>query len=184
MTEEWRDVVGWEGYYQVSNLGRVRSLDRKAVNSAGVMHHTKGKILSSSKVGHSYNKTIFSANGRKETPRICRLVATAFIPNPDNLPQVNHKDENTGNDCADNLEWCDSKYNMNYGTATKRRGLKTRKSVNQYSLDGTFIHCWDSIKDAEKHTGVYHSHISACCKGKLKTSGGFKWEYADNNLRK
>lgn len=103
----------------------------------------------------------------------------AFIPNPNNYDQVNHKDENKLNDCVDNLEWCNAKYNMNYGTAPMRRGLKTRKPVNQYSLDGTLIKRWECASVAEKETGICHSHIARCCKGKLKQTKGFVWKYAE-----
>ena len=103
----------------------------------------------------------------------------AFIPNPLNFPQVNHKDENKLNDCVENLEWCDNKYNMNYGTAPKRRGEKTRKPVEQFTLDGEFVRRWPCASVAEKETGVDHSHIARCCKGKLKQTKGFVWKYVE-----
>ena len=102
----------------------------------------------------------------------------AFIPNPNDLPQVNHKDENKLNDCVSNLEWCDSKYNMNYGTAPQRRGEKKRIPVDQFTLDGEFVKRWSCTSAAEKEIGVDHSHIARCCKGKLKTTGGYIWKYS------
>lgn len=178
--EEWKPVVGFEGLYEVSNFGNVRSLDRTTVYKNGRVHQTSGKDLAISLNSQGYRKTIFSVNGVHTTPRVCRLVAMAFIPNPNNLPQVNHKDENKLNDCADNLEWCDNKYNMNYGTAPQRRGEKTRKAIEQYTLDGDFVRRWPCASIAEKETGIYHSHIAQCCKGKLIQTGGYVWRYADH----
>lgn len=177
--EEWRSVVGFEGYYEVSNYGRVRSLDRTTVYKNGRVHQTAGRVLSISLNGDGYRKTIFSVNGVHTTPRVCRLVAMAFIPNPDNLPQVNHKDENKLNDCVGNLEWCDSKYNMNYGTAPQRRGEKRRIPVDQFTLDGEFVRRWPCAAVAERETGACHSHITRCCKGKLRKTNGYVWRYAN-----
>lgn len=183
--EEWRDAVGYEGHYQVSNLGRVRSVDHTTVHKDGRVSRYKGKMLAISLNGDGYRKTIFSVNGVHTHPRICRLVAMAFIPNPNNYDQVNHKDENKLNDCVGNLEWCDAKYNMNYGTAPRRRGEKKRKPVEQFTLNGEFIRRWPCASIAEKETGVDHSHIARCCKSKLRQTKGFIWKYAEseeNNL--
>lgn len=103
----------------------------------------------------------------------------AFIPNPNNLPQVNHKDENKLNDCVDNLEWCDAKYNMNYGTAPRRRGEKKRKPVEQFTLNGEFIRRWPCATIAEAETGICRSNIARCCKGKIRQIKGFIWKYAE-----
>lgn len=118
--EEWRPVVGYEGLYEVSNTGKVRSCSRYYVNSLGNRFFLKGKILSLSDNGRGYLRTILKKDNKESTKYIHRLVAQTFIPNPDNLPQVNHKDEDKSNNRVDNLEWCDSKYNLNYGTRNKR----------------------------------------------------------------
>lgn len=117
MIEEWRTIFGYEGLYEVSSYGRVRSLDRYVVDSLGNRRFYKGKVLSpiKDKVGYLSVKL---QEGNKHN--IHRLVAQAFIENPDNLPQVNHKDEDKSNNRVDNLEWCDSKYNNNYGTRIER----------------------------------------------------------------
>lgn len=116
MIEEWRPIYGYEGLYEVSSYGRVRSLDRYEVNNLGYKRLLKGKILSPGIRKDGY----FVVSLRNKMFRVHRLVAQAFIPNPDELPQVNHKDEDKSNNNVDNLEWCDSKYNNNYGTARIR----------------------------------------------------------------
>lgn len=116
MIEEWRPVPGYEGLYEVSSYGRVRSLDRYVKTCYGSYRLHKGKVLSPGIRPDGY--LVVSLQYRMF--RVHRLVAEAFIPNPDNLPQVNHKDEDKSNNRFDNLEWCDSKYNNNYGTARIR----------------------------------------------------------------
>ena len=116
MIEEWRPVVGYEGLYEVSNTGRVRSVDRYVKTCYGSYRLHKGKVLSPGIRPDGY--LVVSLQYRMF--RVHRIVAEAFLPNPDNLPQVNHKDEDKSNNRVDNLEWCDSKYNNNYGTARIR----------------------------------------------------------------
>ena len=121
MTEEiWRPVVGYEGLYEVSSLGRVRSLDRYVKYSNGRINLHKGRILSPGKDTNGYLFVILTCNGKHKLIRVHRLVAQTFISNPDDLIEVNHKDEDKTNNSVDNLEWCDRKYNLNYGTARIR----------------------------------------------------------------
>lgn len=119
--EEWRPVVGYEGLYEASSFGRVKSLDRYNSKNCFI----KGRILKQSNDGRGYMSIQLCLNGKIERYLVHRLIAQTFIPNPDNLPQVNHKDENKSNNRVDNLEWCDCSYNINYGTA-KERAKKTR----------------------------------------------------------
>ena len=122
MTEEiWRPVVGYEGLYEVSSYGRVRSLDRYD----GRNHFIKGKLLKNRDNGNGYLICILSKNGIVKNKYIHRLVVEAFIPNPDNIKEVNHKDEDKTNNNVENLEWCDRKYNCNYGTKIERE-IKTK----------------------------------------------------------
>ena len=116
MIEEWRPVVGYEGLYEVSNIGRVRSIDRYVKTCYGSYRLHKGKVLSPGIRPDGY--LVVSLQYRMF--RVHRIVAEAFLPNPDNLPQVNHKDEDKSNNRVDNLEWCTAKYNNNYGTARIR----------------------------------------------------------------
>lgn len=118
--EEWRVVPGYEGLYEVSNTGRVRSFDRYVKYSNGQIHLHKGKVLSPGKNTKGYLFVILTCNRKRKTINVHRLVAIAFLPNPDNLPEVNHIDEDKTNNRVENLEWCDRNYNLNYGTARIR----------------------------------------------------------------
>ena len=121
MIEEWRPVVGYEGLYEVSNTGRVRSVDRYVVDSLGHRRFYKGKVLSIVKNKNGYLLINLYCNEKNKKCLVHRLVAEAFVSNPDNLPEVNHKDEDKTNNRVDNLEWCSRKYNVNFGTARIRR---------------------------------------------------------------
>lgn len=179
--EEWRDIEGYEGY-QISSEGRVRSLDRCVVYKDGSKHFYKGKILKFSINVFGYYQIGLCKNGVRKFHRVNRLVAKAFIPNPDNLPEVNHKDEDKTNNNVDNLEWCDRKYNMNYGTAIERGSEKLRnnhklsKKVYQYTLDNQLVKVWDSTMECQRN-GYHSGHISNCCRGILKQHKGYKWSY-------
>ena len=117
MTEEiWRPVVGYEGLYEVSSYGRVRSMDRYVKYSNGRINLHKGRILSPGKDTNGYLQVILTCNGKHKSIKVHRLIVQAFIPNPDNLLEVNHKDEDKTNNSVDNLEWCTRKYNINYGS--------------------------------------------------------------------
>lgn len=139
---------------------------------------------------------LFDEQGKSKRVSVHRIVATAFIPNPDNLPEVNHKDENSSNNSVSNLEWCTHLYNMRYengakmrhskinyhsekmNDARRRNAEKARKAVLQFTKDGQFIARYDSGKDASRATGANHSHILECCNGKrYKTVNGFVWKF-------
>lgn len=173
MEEIWKYIDGYPNY-MVSNMGRVKSLN---YNKTG-----KEKLLKPSKQNCNYLMITLSNNGKRKMFLIHRLVADAFIPNPDNLPQVNHKDEDKTNNCATNLEYCDRKYNINWGTGVKRSAKyrtngKCSKAVLQYDLVGNFIKEFPSLKEVQRQLGYDTGSISNCCRGKAKTSGGYKWRY-------
>lgn len=166
MKEEWREVPGYEGLYLVSNLGNVYS-------------NKSNKMLRNSFGKRGYLVVGLCLNGTRKTKKVHRLVADAFIPNKNNLPLVNHKDECKTNNNVDNLEWCDSRYNNTYGTRVERARKSIVKRVIQYSPDGIFVAKWESITQASETLHIYTSSITECCKGKRKTAGGYVWKYGE-----
>lgn len=171
--EVWKDIVGYEGYYQVSNMGRIRSVDRIITCADGRIRRCKSKILKSAKNQNGYLLVALGKDGKKKTFRVHRLVAEAFIPNPDNKPEVNHKDEDKTNNCVDNLEWMTSKENNNYGTANQRRSKTLSKMV--ICIETGVV--YKSMMEVEKQTGILNGSISMACKGKYQTAGGYHWCY-------
>ena len=183
--EVWRPVKGYEGYYEVSDQGRVRSLDR-TVRGANAMSDSypinlKGCILKPGIASRGYRQVILCRDGVKKHCGVHRLVAEAFIPNPDNLPQVNHKDENTSNNIVSNLEWCDTVYNINYGTGIDRRSRKCFKCIEQLTLDGQHVAYYESTAELERLSkGRYESAaISNAARGRSSCSYGYKWRYVE-----
>lgn len=189
MIEIWKNIVGYEGLYQVSNWGRVKSLDR--VDRFGRVVFEK--ILTGG-CKNGYFVVNLCKDGKQKCFYVHRLVAQAFMFNPDNLPQVNHKDENKENNFVfikedgsvdfnkSNLEWCPQEYNLEYGTARERqskanRNGKLSKSVYQYTLDGTFVREWSSVREVQRQTGWSSGNISQCCRGEYKQTHGFLWSY-------
>lgn len=167
MKEIWKDIKDYEGLYQVSNWGRVKSLN----------YHRMGfeKILKT-KVDKDGYLTVMLNNPRK-TFKVHRLVAEAFIPNSNNYPIINHKDENKQNNVAINLEWCDVKYNNEYNNGQKRRAIKRLKPILQYTLNNELVREWESAKQAEMEGGFNNVCICKCCKGHIKYHKGFRWSY-------
>ena len=172
--EEWRDIPGYEGLYQVSNTGKVKSL-----------HFNRNKIINQRIRGKGYYAVTLCKDKENRHYFVHRLVAMAFIPNPDNLPQVNHKSEVKTDNTVGNLEWCDNRYNINYGTRNKRAAIKRNKGytgrsprrIYQYTLDECFIKEWNSSKEIQKSLGFYYKSIQKCCQGIYKQSHGYKWYY-------
>lgn len=176
--EVWKAVVGWEGLYEVSNLGHVRSLSRTYLNKAKRPQTVKGRERAIYKGKRGYcNVSLYEKGRKSERKSIHRLVATAFIPNPNNLPFINHKDENPSNNNVENLEWCTAKYNNNYGTAIQRRVEKNIKGVSVFDIKGNHIGDFRSIKDAAIYTKVDNSGIAKCCKKKISCAGGYLFRY-------
>ena len=173
MQEIWKDIEGYGGKYQVSNLGNVRSfaVDKKA-----------GKLLGQ-RLNHKGYPVVYLHDGKPKTCVVHRLVAKAFIPNPNNLPQVNHKDEDKTNNRVNNLEWCTNDYNIHYGTAIERARQSNMccktTSVGVFSVDpdGNF-RFYDSIGDAERKTGNSHCNIVRALKGRRPRCGGVYWFYS------
>lgn len=183
MNEIWKDIEGYEGIYQVSSLGRVRSLDRIVMVYRQGQHIRKipGKMKKPHLSNIGYYSVNLSKDNRPKFMLVHRLVAAAFIPNPYNLPEVNHKDENKLNNMVENLEWCDSKYNINYGTSIQRKNEATSIKVLQRDLNGKLIAEYTNSLEASKITGVERSTIARCCRKERITAGGFIWEYKSNH---
>lgn len=158
--ERWTDIKGYEGLYLISDLGNVKSLRNNKTR--------KEKILRLIRIDSGYLIVCLSKNGERKNHYVHRLVAQAFLPNPKNLPEINHKDENKQNNCVDNLEWCDRQYNIDYSKA---------KQVGQYDLKGNLIKTWKSAKEIQRRLGFDQSNISKCCRGEYKQSHGFFWQY-------
>lgn len=182
MEEIWKDVVGYEGLYQVSNMGNVKSLNWRNEGYAKnlwLKPHNKG-----------YLQVELAKNGAKKCFVVHRLVAVAFLPNPYDYPQVNHKDENKRNNCVDNLEWCDASYNATYSLkrhekfyngkriAKRRNSSHSNQPIIQMTLDGKAVKTWKNSRLIFLETGMSDWSISECCRGKRKTAYGYKWRYA------
>lgn len=186
MIEIWKDIEGYEGSYQVSNLGRVKSLERMVFNPLHGQIKIKETILKFGHDGFNYCQVGLQTNGRKNF-KIHRLVAIAFIPNPENKREINHIDGNKDNNCIDNLEWVSSSENQIHAYKNNLRKpsrallgrtgseCKTSKQICQFDLNGNFIQEFGSTREAERFIGM--RNIYACATGKRKTLGGYKWKY-------
>ena len=176
--EIWKSVVGYEGAYEVSNLGRVRSVTRIRKAACGSTAVIRGiELAIRENTTNRYLLVRLNKDGQCRHKLVHRLVAEAFIPNPNNLPQINHKDENPHNNRWDNLEWCDQYYNNHYGTA-KERAAKTRGyPVVQMDMDGNEIARFYSAKEAARSIGKSQAAISRACVGIYKQAYGFLWRY-------
>ena len=188
MEEIYKDIKDLEGKYQVSNFGNIMSLNYRNTGRAELLKHKKDK--------DGYYKVGLSKKGKKDWFFVHRLVAEYFLPNPENLPQVNHKiegkkgktlnmvffnEDGSINKEKSTIEWCDGKYNHNYGTINERISKantngKCSKPVLQLSLTGELIREWPSTRECERN-GFEHSNVMRCCNGKQKTYKGFRWIY-------
>ena len=179
--EVWKDVVGYEGLYMISSEGRVKSIYYPLV----YLKNKTAVILKCFK-NNGYPCATLLKNKRRTQKKIHRLIAEAFIPNPKNLPFINHKDENRNNSVLSNIEWCDQKYNTNYGSAPERRRNGNIKSwenkcklIKQYSLDGILLNTYRGKTEIE-NAGFNYSHAYWCCRKRNKTSQGYIWRF-DND---
>lgn len=191
MEEIWKDIPGYEGFYQVSNMGRVKHLVEWRGNDYSARYISNPKIVLPHLDCNGYERIRLFMWGKGKPYRIHRLVAKAFIPNPNNYPQINHIDEDKTNNRVDNLEWCTQTYNNKYGTRGQRIGITNhngkgaKRSVLQYDLDGNFIQRWKSMQDAADNLpGVSSSKICECCRGNRPHHRGFMWKYEFPDERK
>lgn len=164
MSEEWKSIRGYAPY-EVSDAGRIRR---------------DGHVLVPVRQKNGYLFVTLCLGGKQTNKLVHRLVAEAFVPNPLNLPQVNHKDEDKTNNVVDNLEWCTAKYNTNYGTCPARRAGTLSKRVLQLDEDGNVLKEWPSVTAAARALGTSPGAISSVCGGWQKRAGGFRWRLKSN----
>lgn len=176
MKEIWKDIRGYEGLYQVSNLGRVKSLER--LDRMG--REIKTKILSQSDNGNGYSYVGLYKDKKGKKVGVHRLVAQMFIPNPNNLPQVNHLDEDKYNNKIDNLAWVTNKENSNYGNHNKNLAMAQKRTsvIARDIKTGVSIH-FNSLREAERKTGVHHSNISKVLKGEYRQANGYNFSISN-----
>lgn len=174
MNEIWKDIKNYEGIYQISNMGRIKSVEHTIIRKNGKKLLIKEKILKQSLRGRNNNK-YYHITLHGKCFRVNRLVAETFIPNPNNLPCINHKDENKLNNKVINLEWCTYQYNNTYNNIHKKNAEKRKIKIDQYTLNNVFVKTWNSFTDIRKYFGW--NHASECCENKRKTSNGYKWKY-------
>ncbi|WP_138314850.1 NUMOD4 domain-containing protein [Enterococcus faecium] len=196
--EVWKDVPGYEGLYQASNLGRVKSLSREHksygnlknlgdIGKINITYKNPGKILSQHKSADGYLRCIFCKDGKKKMQNVHRVIAKAFIENPDNKPVVNHKDEDKTNNTPENLEWTTVKYNNSYGTRLNRvynsEGYlnsvnRKKKAIKQFDKSGNLVAQYDSAAEACRiNNNFTKSGINNCLKKRNEFYKGFKWFY-------
>lgn len=180
MEEVWKDIENYEGLYQVNNFGQVRSVKRNIILKGWSV---KGYIC-----------VPLNKNGKQEDARVHRLVARAFIPNPDNYFCVDHINGNRTDNRANNLRWCTTKQNNGFAMARRNKSISKQgennpfygvfgadhcssKKVQQLTLDGSIIKEWSSAAEASRELGIQFSNISRCCHGRSKSAGGFIWKF-------
>ena len=173
--EIWKDIPEYEGLYQASNLGNIKSLERKRIDRNEIL---KSKILTKHLKENGYEIVTLCKNRKEVKKYVHRLVALTFISNPNNYNEINHINENKQDNRVVNLEWCNRKYNCNYGL----RNMKCYKKILQYDLQDNFIKEWNSIKSIKKYFEKKDndSGISCCIHGKQKTAFGYKWKLKNN----
>ena len=179
MSEEWRDVAGYEGLYQVSSEGRVKSLERK--NCLG--RTVKERILKPAFNGRGYLFVNLYAGRKPKMHKVHRLVCQSFHDNSDSKPDVNHINENKTDNRACNLEWCTRRENCNHGSRNERLGKAQSKPVGQYTRDGELVKIWPSAAEVQRQTGFGQGNIWQAANGKFKQAYGFTWKYVERKER-
>ena len=180
---KWKDIVGYENEYQINQFGEIRTLK----NSPKLKKYDVLKPQISKRNGYVYQ--MLYKNGKEKLLRVHRLVAMAFLPNPNNLPQVNHKDGNKQNNSVDNLEWCEQSDNMKHAyknglqtpSENQRKAIINTNKLKQKKVcqikDGEVINTFSGISEASRQTKISISCISRCCNLKRKSTNGYEWRF-------
>ena len=188
MEEIWKDIVGYEGLYQVSTLGRIKSLSRRVWNSGMNCYRNQyERFLTLIPDKKGYLRVNLSKEGRLKQLLVHRIVIIAFLENPNNLPQVNHINEITSDNRINNLEWCTNLHNCNFGNHNSKVSTFQSEPITQYTLSGEFVRNWGSSREVERVLGYSNVNILRCCNGgfysnsrgkfvKVNTAYGFKWK--------
>ena len=181
--EEWRPIAGYEGIYEVSNMGRIKSLDRviSQTNRYGTQtdHVYKGKILKESVGNNGYLHIDLHKDGKTKRVLIHRLVASHFLEKQDGADVINHLDCNKENNSVPNLEWCTQSHNIKYAYEQGTKTPPHMQKVAQYGENGSLIRIWDSIAEASRELGLKASNIGKVCRGQRHQTGGYKWQYIE-----
>lgn len=164
--ETWKPITGYEGLYEVSDYGRIRSLKRNTTN---------GVILKLCKDAHGYLKCSLTKDGLQRTVRVHRIVGLTFVENPHDLPILNHKDEDKTNNTVSNLEWCDSKYNLNYGSCNEKMALAKGRPFICLETDKVYLNQGDCAKEI----GISRGSISQILCGRRESCKGFHFKHID-----
>lgn len=179
MEEVWKPIAGYEDLYEVSSEGRVKSLVRFVNRKNGRKQFVKEKIIIQHDNGKGYCRVRLAKNGKNKAYAVHRLVAFSFIPNPKQLREVNHIDEDKSNNTVENLEWCDRVYNMNYGTIKSRSALANSTPIIQVDVDGKIIREWVSCAEAARQLGIHYQNIDQCVRGNIKQIKGYMFQHPD-----
>lgn len=185
----WLEVKGYEGFYEVSNDGLIKSLSRARISNKGVeQHNNNGEKILNTPIKGGYVRVHLTKDGKSKEKRVHRLVAEAFLPEREKIQnEVNHIDGNKTNNNFHNLEWCSSKENSVHafksGLGNRKANDTTSRKINKMSLEGEFIESYESIKQAMRDNDIKSKGIYKCCQGTAKMCGGFKWELVEDDGR-
>ena len=183
--EIWKDIEGYEGLYQVSNRGRVKSLSRKVTNAMFSINEHFVKVVDN---GHGYKSVSLWKDNKGKHFYVHRLVALAFVPNSNGYKYINHKDEDKSNNDVSNLEWCTAKYNCNYGNHTKKLKKSyilngNNRPIDVYDMNGVFLKTFDCSNDVCRELNIERRSLYSVCQGVVKSSKGYRFSFHGEELK-